>query len=135
MRVSLNWLQELVDINMSPEELGRILTIAGFELEELIDLRANADGVVVGKVLERSQHPNADKLSVCKVDVGADEPLNIVCGASNVRADIFVPVATVGTYLSAIDLKLKPTKLRGEPSAGMICSLTELGLEKESDGI
>jgi phenylalanyl-tRNA synthetase beta chain len=135
MRVSLNWLKELVDINMSPEELGRVLTIAGFELEELIDLRANADGVVVGKVIERSQHPNADKLSVCKVDIGADEPLNIVCGASNVKADIFVPVATVGTYLPAIDLKLKPTKLRGEPSQGMICSLTELGLEKESEGI
>ena len=135
MRVSLNWLKEFVDIDMSPEELGRVLTIAGFELEELIDLRQNADGVVVGRVLERSQHPNADKLSVCKVDVGAGEPLNIVCGASNVRADIFVPVATVGTYLPAIDLKLKPTKLRGEPSAGMICSLTELGLEKNSDGI
>ena len=135
MRVSLNWLKELVDINMSPEELGRVLTIAGFELEELIDLRSQADGVVVGKVIERSQHPNADKLSVCKVDIGADKPLDIVCGASNVRADIFVPVATVGTYLPAIDLKLKPTKLRGEPSEGMICSLTELGLEKESDGI
>ena len=135
MRVSLNWLQELVDIKMSPEELGRVLTIAGFELEELIDLRKSADGVVVGKVVERSQHPNADKLSVCQVDIGADEPLDIVCGASNVRADIFVPVATVGTYLPAIDLKLKPTKLRGEPSEGMICSLTELGLEKESDGI
>jgi phenylalanyl-tRNA synthetase beta chain len=135
MRVSLNWLKELVDVKMSPEELGKVLTIAGFELEELIDLRANADGVVVGKVIERSQHPNADKLSVCKVDIGADEPLDIVCGASNVRADIFVPVATVGTYLPAIDLKLKPTRLRGEPSEGMICSLTELGLEKESDGI
>jgi len=135
MRVSLNWLQEFVDLKMSPEELGRVLTIAGFELEELIDLRANADGVVVGKVVERSQHPNADKLSVCKVDVGADKPLDIVCGAANVKADIFVPVATVGTYLPAIDLKLKPTKLRGEPSEGMICSLTELGLEKDSDGI
>ena len=135
MRVSLNWLQEFVDLNMSPEELGRVLTIAGFELEDLIDLRSQADGVVVGQVVERSQHPNADKLSVCKVDIGADEPLDIVCGASNVRADIFVPVATVGTYLPAIDLKLKPTKLRGEPSMGMICSLTELGLEKESDGI
>lgn len=135
MRVSLNWLKEFVDIDMSPEELGRVLTIAGFELEELIDLRQNADGVVVGRVLQRDKHPNADKLSVCKVDVGADEPLSIVCGASNVRADIFVPVATVGTYLPAIDLKLKPTKLRGEPSSGMICSLTELGLEKDSDGI
>ena len=135
MRVSLNWLKELIDIKMSPDELGRVLTIAGFELEELIDLGANAEGVIVGKVLERSQHPNADKLSVCKVDIGTDEPLNIVCGASNVRADVFVPVATVGTYLPAIDLKLKPTKLRGEPSQGMICSLTELGLEKDSDGI
>lgn len=135
MRVSLNWLKELVDIDMSPEELGRVLTIAGFELEELIDLRANADGVVVGKVLQRDKHPNADKLSVCKVDVGADEPLSIVCGASNVKADIFVPVATVGTFLPAINLKLKPMKMRGEPSSGMICSLTELGLEKESDGI
>lgn len=135
MRVSLNWLKEFVDIDMPPEELGRVLTIAGFELEELIDLRTNADGVLVGKVLERSQHPNADKLSVCKVDVGAEQPLSIVCGASNVRADIFVPVAMVGTYLPAIDLKLKPTKLRGEPSVGMICSLTELGLEKDSDGV
>ena len=135
MRVSLNWLKEFVDIDMSPEELGRVLTIAGFELEELIDLRQNADGVVVGRVIERDKHPNADKLSVCKVDVGTGEPLSIVCGASNVRADIFVPVATVGTYLPAIDLKLKPTKLRGEPSSGMICSLTELGLEKDSQGI
>ncbi|MEL6440418.1 MAG: phenylalanine--tRNA ligase subunit beta [Cyanobacteria bacterium J06621_8] len=135
MRVSLNWLKEFVNIDMSPEELGRVLTIAGFELEELIDLRQNADGVVVGRVLQRDKHPNADKLSVCKVDVGAEEPLSIVCGASNVRGDIFVPVATVGTYLPAIDLKLKPTKLRGEPSTGMICSLKELGLEKESEGI
>lgn len=135
MRVSLNWLRELIDIKMSPEELGKVLTIAGFELEELIDLSANADGVVIGKVIERSQHPNADKLSVCQVDIGAEKPLNIVCGAPNVRADIFVPVATVGTFLPAINLKLKPTKLRGEPSEGMICSLKELGLEKESAGI
>ncbi|MEO1005458.1 MAG: phenylalanine--tRNA ligase subunit beta [Cyanobacteria bacterium J06638_38] len=135
MRVSLNWLKEFVDIDMSPEELGRVLTIAGFELEELIDLGANADGVVVGRVLQRDKHPNADKLSICKVDVGADEPLSIVCGASNVRADIFVPVAKMGTYLPAVDLKLKPRKVRGEPSEGMICSLTELGLEKDSDGI
>nr|WP_036482281.1 phenylalanine--tRNA ligase subunit beta [Myxosarcina sp. GI1] len=135
MRVSLNWLKELVDVNLSPEKLGKILTIAGFELEAIEDLRANADGVVVGKVIKRDRHPNADKLSVCVVDVGTETPLNIVCGAANVRADIYVPVATVGTYLPAIDLKLKRTKLRGEPSEGMICSLTELGLETESDGI
>ena len=135
MRVSLNWLKELVDISLTPEELGQILTIAGFEVEAIEDLRVNADGVVVGKVLQRDRHPNADKLSVCKVDVGTDTPLNIVCGASNVTADIFVAVATVGTYLPAIDLKLRKTKLRGEPSEGMICSLSELGLTKESEGI
>ena len=135
MRVSLNWLKELVDINLAPEELGQILTIAGFEVESIEDLRTFADGVVVGKVVKRDRHPDADKLSVCQVDVGKDTPLNIVCGASNVRADIYVPVATVGTYLPAVDLKLKPTKLRGVPSEGMICSLSELGLEKESEGI
>lgn len=135
MRVSLNWLRELVDVNLSPAELGKILTIAGFELEEIEDLRTNADGVVVGRVIERDRHPNADKLSVCKVDVGGETPLNIVCGAANVRADIYVAVATIGTYLPAIDLKLKRTKLRGEASEGMICSLSELGLESESEGI
>ena len=135
MRVSLSWLKELVDINLAPEELGQILTIAGFEVEEIEDLRKFADGVVVGKVMKRDRHPNADKLSVCEVDIGSDKPLNIVCGAANVRADIYVPVATVGTYLPAVDLKLKPTKLRGVPSEGMICSLSELGLEKESEGI
>lgn len=135
MRVSLNWLQELIDIQLSPEELGRILTIAGFEVEEMEDLRKFADGVVVGKVITRERHPDADKLSVCTVDVGGDTSLNIVCGASNVKADIYVPVATVGTYLPTVDLKLKPTKLRGVPSEGMICSLSELGLAKESEGI
>ncbi|BFM40102.1 phenylalanine--tRNA ligase subunit beta [Synechocystis sp. LKSZ1] len=135
MRISVNWLTSLVELTLSPEALAELLTIAGLEVEEIEDRRQWAQGVVVGKVLERAQHPNADKLSVCRVDVGAAEPLQIVCGASNVRADIFVPVALVGTYLPCIDLKLKPTKLRGERSEGMICSLAELGLEKTSAGI
>ena len=135
MRVSLNWLKELVDINLAVTELGQILTIAGFEVEDIEDLRSFADGVVVGKVIKRDRHPDADKLSVCQVDVGRETSLNIVCGAANVKADILVPVATVGTYLPAVDLKLKPTKLRGVPSEGMICSLSELGLEKDSEGI
>jgi phenylalanyl-tRNA synthetase beta chain len=135
MRVSLNWLKELVDINLTPEELGQNLTIAGFEVEAIDDLRTFADGVVVGKVLKRDLHPDADKLSVCTVDIGNETPLSIVCGAANVKADIYVPVATIGTYLPAVDLKLKPTKLRGVPSQGMICSLSELGLAKQSEGI
>ena len=135
MRVSLNWLRELIDIDLTPEELGKTLTIAGFEVEDIEDLGTLANGVVVGKVVDRQPHPNADKLSVCKVNVGQDELLNIVCGAANVRADIYVPVATIGTYLPTVNLKLKKTKLRGVPSEGMICSLAELGLTKESEGI
>ncbi|MCM0589649.1 MAG: phenylalanine--tRNA ligase subunit beta [Gloeotrichia echinulata DVL01] len=135
MRISLNWLRELVEITLNPEELAETLTMAGFEVEEIEDRRTWANGVVVGKVLERQPHPNADKLSVCQVDIGGSQTLNIVCGAANVRADIYVAVATTGTYLPQIDLKIKPAKLRGVPSAGMICSLKELGLPTDVDGI
>lgn len=135
MRISLNWLREYIDITLSPEELADALTMAGFEVEEIEDRRAWADGVVIGHVLERSPHPNADKLSVCTVDIGATQPSTIVCGAANVRAGIYVPVATLGTYLPKIDLKIRPRKLRDVPSEGMICSLAEVGLQKESEGI
>lgn len=135
MRISFNWLRELVEIKLTPEELAETLTMAGFEVEDIEDRRTWADGVVIGKVLQREQHPNADKLSVCTVDIGAAETLNIVCGAANVRGDIYVPIATKGTYLPNIDLKIKPTKLRGVPSNGMICSLKELGLPTDIDGI
>lgn len=138
MRISLNWLQELVDITLSPEELSEMLTMAGFEVEDIEDRRTWAEGVVVGRVLERQSHPNADKLSVCQVDIGAASPSTIVCGAANVRADIFVPVATLGAFLPKVGsdgLKIKPAKLRGVESSGMICSLAELGLVKESSGI
>ncbi|MGB2925127.1 MAG: phenylalanine--tRNA ligase subunit beta [Limnothrix sp.] len=135
MRISLNWLKEFVDITLSPEALAKTLTVAGFEVEEIEDRRLLADGVVVGRVMTREPHPDADKLSVCTVDIGAAELSTIVCGAKNVKADIFVPVATLGTYLPTVDLKLKPTKLRGVNSEGMICSLSELGLEKDSEGI
>ncbi|MBW4479909.1 MAG: phenylalanine--tRNA ligase subunit beta [Tolypothrix brevis GSE-NOS-MK-07-07A] len=135
MRISLSWLRELVEIKRSPEDLAETLTMAGFEVEDIEDRRTWASGVVVGRVVEKQPHPNADKLSVCQVDIGASEALNIVCGAGNVRADIYVAVATIGTYLANIDLKIKPAKLRGVPSQGMICSLKELGLPTDVDGI
>ncbi len=138
MRISLNWLRELVDIPMTPEELAEMLTMAGFEVEDIEDRRTWADGVVMGKVLAREPHPNADKLSVCTVDIGADQPSTIVCGAANVKAGLYVPVATLGTFLPKVGeagLKIKPAKLRGVGSEGMICSLAELGLAKESAGI
>ncbi len=135
MRISLNWLRELVEIKLKPEELAETLTMAGFEVEEIEDRRTWASGVVIGRIVNREQHPNADKLSLCQVDIGTGENLQIVCGASNARADILVPVATVGTYLPNIDLRIKPAKLRGVASNGMICSLKELGLPTDVDGI
>ncbi len=138
MRISLNWLRELVDISMTPAELAEMLTMAGFEVEDIEDRRTWAEGVVVGKVLTRAQHPNADKLSICTVDIGQAQPSTIVCGAANVQADLYVPVAALGTFLPKVGengLKIKPAKLRGVASEGMICSLAELGLAKESAGI
>jgi phenylalanyl-tRNA synthetase beta chain len=135
MRISLNWLREIVSFDLAAEDMADKLTMAGFEVESIEDRRTWADGVVVGRILSAERHPNADKLQVCSVDVGGDAPLSIVCGAANARSDLYVPVATIGTYLPNVDLKLRPTKLRGVKSEGMICSLAELGLEKESSGI
>ncbi len=136
MYISLNWLNELVKVSIEPAALAEVLTLAGFEVESIEDRRQWAAGVVVGQVLSREPHPNADKLSVCLVDVGdGNPPVQIVCGAANVRAGIYVPVAKVGAYLPVIDLKIKPAKLRGEKSEGMICSLAEVGLAKDSAGI
>jgi phenylalanyl-tRNA synthetase beta chain len=138
MRISLNWLRELVDISITPAELAEMLTMAGFEVEDIEDRHTWAKGVVVGKVLTREPHPNADKLSICTVDIGQANPSTIVCGAANVQAGLYVPVATLGTFLPKVGdngLKIKPAKLRGVASEGMICSLAELGLAKESAGI
>ena len=120
---------------MTPEELAKTLTMAGFEVEKIEDRSTWSAGVVLGKILEANKHPNADKLKVCQVDIGTSAPLNIVCGASNAKPGIYVAVATIGAYLAAIDLKIKKSKLRGVPSEGMICTLSELGLTKDSEGI
>lgn len=135
MRVSLSWLQDLVQVNEPADQLGERLSMAGFEVEEMEDLSLLAQGVVVGEVVECDRHPNADKLSVCKVNVGTGELLQIVCGAKNVRAGIHVPVATVGAVLPAVNLTIKAGELRGVASQGMICSLSELGQSSDLDGI
>ncbi len=134
MKVSQNWLKELVDINTTPEQLSEKLSIGGFEVESLVDTASGFRGIVLGKVLSAVKHNNSDKLSICKVDIGTKQ-LQIVCGANNVKSDIFVHVATIGAYLKKIDLTIKATDIRGVHSEGMICSLAELGLEEESDGI
>ena len=135
MRVSLQWLRELVSCPWPVALLAERLSIAGLEVEDVIELDKPMAGVVVGRVLECVPHPNADKLRLCRVDVGGSRPLQIVCGASNVSAHVHVPVAPVGCRLPAVDLTIQRAKLRGTDSEGMICSLAELGQEDNSDGI
>ena len=134
MKVSQNWLKELVDINTTPEELSEKLSIGGFEVESLVDTSSKFKGIVLGMVLSTVKHNNSDKLSICKVDIGTDQ-LQIICGAKNVRSDIYVYVATIGTYLDKVDLTIKESEIRGVHSEGMICSLEELGFEEKSNGI
>ncbi len=138
MRVSLRWLRELVDCapeTLDPSLLAERLSMAGFEVEAIEDLAAGCAGVVVGRVTSCRPHPDAGRLSVCRVETGPGEPLQIVCGAPNVREAIHVAVAPVGTHLPAVDLTIRSAELRGVTSQGMICSLAELGLPGSSDGI
>ena len=135
MKVSQNWLRELVEINTNPDDLAEKLSIGGFEVESLFNCSSLVEGVVLGRVLSVEKHIDSNKLSICKVDIGGTNYLQIICGANNIKSDIFVYVATVGSYLEAIDLKIKESKIRGVTSEGMICSLEELGLENKSEGI
>ena len=134
MLVSLNWLKELVSTKATPAKLNEKLTMAGVEVECVVDAKPDFEGVVVGHLLKVSPHPNADKLVLCEVDAGGEAPLGIVCGASNMKEGDKVPVAVVGSTLAG-DLKVKKAKLRGEASEGMMCSERELGLGEDHDGI
>ncbi|OBU28993.1 phenylalanine--tRNA ligase subunit beta [Photobacterium kishitanii] len=134
MKFSESWLREWVNPAVNSEELAHQITMAGLEVDGIEAVAGEFTGVKVGQVVECAQHPDADKLRVTKVDVGAEELLDIVCGASNCRQGIKVAVATVGAVLPG-DFKIKKAKLRGQPSHGMLCSFTELGIDVESDGI
>ncbi|MBW2280126.1 MAG: phenylalanine--tRNA ligase subunit beta, partial [Deltaproteobacteria bacterium] len=134
MRVPLGWLSEWVDLPESREELERRLTVGGLEIEGVERTGPDLSAIRVGRVVERGPHPNADRLSFCRVDIGEGDPLEIVCGAPNVAADQKVAVAVSGTVLPD-GTKLKKSKIRGVTSNGMICSARELGLGDEHDGI
>ncbi len=134
MKICDSWLQEYVVHGLQPEELAQRLTMLGLEVDALATEGAVLEGVVAGRVVALNRHPNADKLSLCQVDVGAGAPLGIVCGAPNVREGGLYPTALVGARLPG-GLVIKPARLRGEPSAGMLCSARELGLEAGVDGL
>lgn len=134
MKFSEAWLREWVDPPVTTAELANQLTMAGLEVDSVTAVAGAFTGVVVGEVLSREQHPNADKLSLCMVDAGQTERLQIICGAPNVRAGMKVPVALVGATLPG-EYRIKKAKLRGVESQGMICSAAELGLVDSAEGI
>lgn len=134
MLLSVNWLKEFVPYEGTVEELGHRLTMMGLEVEEIIYPFSGLEGVVVGHVLTCEKHPEADKLSLCTVDVADEEPLAIVCGAPNVAAGQKVAVAKIGAQLPN-GLKIKKSKIRGQKSFGMICAEDELGLSEDHSGI
>ncbi|WP_274649351.1 phenylalanine--tRNA ligase subunit beta [Paenibacillus humicola] len=128
MKVSYKWLNEYIDLDgYDGQRLAELMTAGGIEIDVVENRNKGVSGVVTGHVLTREKHPDADKLSVCTVDVGGGQPLQIVCGAKNVAAGQLVPVATVGAKLPG-DFAIKKAKLRGVESQGMICSAKELGL-------
>jgi phenylalanyl-tRNA synthetase beta chain len=139
MQFPESWLRAFCNPPLSSRQLADTLTMAGLEVEELEPVAPPFSGVVVGRILEAVQHPNADRLRVCQVDVGQGQPLNIVCGAPNARAGILVPCATVGAVLPPGEdgkpFLIKLGKLRGVESQGMLCSSKELQLADDHGGL
>ncbi|MFO8029720.1 MAG: phenylalanine--tRNA ligase subunit beta [Cyclonatronaceae bacterium] len=140
MKVSYNWLSRYLSEIPDPQETAERLTLTGLEVEEIDQTESRFEGIVVGKVLDVQPHPDADRLVICKVDIGHDIPSQIVCGAPNVAAGQNVPVATVGSVLpkalpDGSPFKIRKAKIRGQKSAGMICAEDELGLSDDHSGI
>ena len=134
MQISEAWLRSYVNPEISTEILVEQLTMAGLEIDSVNPAAAKFSGVVVGQVISMHQHPDADRLRVCMVAVGEAEPLQIVCGASNVRVGLKIPAALCGAVLPG-EFKIKKSKLRGEESFGMLCSEKELGLATDANGL
>ena len=141
MKISYNWLKTLIDTDLTPEQMDEHLTSSGLEVEGIESfetIRGGLKGIVIGEVLEKEKHPDADKLSVTKVNVGGPELLNIVCGAPNVAAGQKVLVAMIGAKLyptTGEPFEIKKSKIRGAVSEGMICAEDEIGLGNSHDGI
>jgi phenylalanyl-tRNA synthetase beta chain len=141
MKISFNWLKDHLAFDLSPEETGEILTSTGLEvesIEKVESVKGGLEGLVIGKVIEKDKHPDADKLSITKVDVGSGEILTIVCGASNVASGQKVVVALNGCTIHPVNgesFKIKKAKIRGVESNGMICAMDEIGLGEDHSGI
>ncbi len=133
MKFSENWLRSHVPTSVSRDELGAVLTAIGLEVEEVTALGVGLDHVVVARIVSAERHPEADRLQICQVDAGQGEHLQIVCGAPNARPGLVAPLAMIGAQIG--ELKIKPAKLRGVDSNGMLCSARELGLDSDASGL
>jgi phenylalanyl-tRNA synthetase beta chain len=133
MKFSENWLRSHVLTGASRDELSAVLTAIGLEVEDVTALGEGLDHVVVARIVDAVRHPEADRLQVCRVDAGQGELLQIVCGAPNARPGLVAPLAMVGAQIG--ELKIKPAKLRGVESNGMLCSAKELGLDNDASGL
>lgn len=133
MKFSENWLRSHVPTTASRDELSAVLTAIGLEVEEVTDLGARLDHVVVARIVSAERHPEADRLQICQVDAGQGEHLQIVCGAPNARAGLVAPLAMIGARFG--DFQIKAAKLRGVDSNGMLCSAKELGLDSDGSGL
>lgn len=134
MKISENWLREWTDLPYGRDELVARLNMAGLEVDAVIPVAGEFSGVVVGHIVACEQHPEADKLRICRVEAGGDEPVTIVCGAPNARVGLKAPLATIGARLPN-DLQIKRAKLRGVESFGMLCGADELGIDIPGDGL
>lgn len=134
MKLSKLWLSEWVNVSLTEQQLAYQLTMAGLEIDAVSPVAGQFTHVIVAEVLSTKPHPDADKLTLCEVNANTDKPLKIVCGAANVRPGLKVALAMIGACLP-LDFRIKESKLRGELSQGMLCSVSELGLDEHSDGI
>jgi phenylalanyl-tRNA synthetase beta chain len=135
MKITLNWLKDHLDTTATLAEITDKLVTLGLEVESVANPADKYKDFVIARVVERDRHPNADRLSLCKVDVGASELVQVVCGAPNVRADMTVIFAPIGSTIPVNGMVLKPTKIRDVDSCGMLCSARELELGEDADGI
>ena len=135
MKITTNWLKEHLDTKLNENQIIDKLTNVGLEVENVDSQTGELDSFIIAKILKVEKHPDADRLRVCDVDIGSDNPVKVVCGASNAKEGLMTIYAPPGAVVPKNQMKLVVSKIRGVTSYGMLCSESELNLSSESDGI
>ena len=135
MKITADWLKEHLDTTLNENQIIEKLTDVGLEVESVEKQFGNLDDFIIAKILKAEKHPNADRLRVCDVDIGKDNPVKVVCGAPNAKEGLYTIYAPPGSVVPKNQMELVVSKIRGVTSYGMLCSESELNLSDESDGI